>query len=67
MTAPAADRARSDRRPRPQLRAGRPSPPGGEKEVSTLKSFLKRMWYSPVLLLVVVFVLSAPRKVPGKP
>lgn len=29
-----------------------------------MKSFLRRLWFSPALIAVLVFVLSAPRKVP---
>lgn len=29
-----------------------------------MKSFLRRLWYSPTLLIVLVFVLGSPRKVP---
>jgi len=32
----------------------------------TVKNFLKRAWYSPALLVVLVYVLGAPRKWPGK-
>jgi hypothetical protein len=29
-----------------------------------MKQFLKRLWYSPALLLILVYVLGAPRKWP---
>lgn len=29
-----------------------------------MKKFLRRLWYSPALFLVLVFVLGAPRKIP---
>jgi hypothetical protein len=29
-----------------------------------MKSFLRKIWYSPALFLVLVFVLGAPKKVP---
>lgn len=31
-----------------------------------MKNLLKRAWYSPALLLILVYVLGAPRKWPGK-
>ncbi len=31
-----------------------------------MKDLLKRAWYSPALLIVMVFVLGAPRKWRGK-
>jgi hypothetical protein len=36
-----------------------PAVGGGETEV---KNLLRRVWYSPALLLALVFVLGAPRK-----
>ena len=44
---------------------GAPPSPADEEEV-TVKNFMKRAWYSPTLLLVLVYVLGAPRKWPGK-
>jgi hypothetical protein len=35
------------------------------KEVRQVKNFLKRAWYSPALLVILVYVLGAPRKWPG--
>ena len=31
-----------------------------------MKNLMKRAWYSPMLLVVLVYVLGAPRKWPGK-
>jgi hypothetical protein len=51
-------------------RCSKTAPPGAavpadRKEVTDrMKSFFKRMWYSPALLLVLVYVLGAPRKWP---
>ena len=60
----AADVRRSGRRPRPQLQAGATALPAYGKEVTEVKDLLKRMWYSPALLIVLVYVLGAPRKWP---
>jgi hypothetical protein len=36
----------------------------GRREEVTMKDLLKRAWYSPALLLVLVYVLGSPRKFP---
>lgn len=35
------------------------------KQVKQVKLFLRRAWYSPALLVILVYVLGAPRKWPG--
>ncbi len=32
-----------------------------------MKNLFRRAWYSPALLVILVYVLGAPRKWPGKP
>jgi hypothetical protein len=34
--------------------------------VKQVKNFLRRAWFSPALLVILVYVLGAPRKWPGK-
>ena len=59
-----ADVSRSGRWPRPKLRPVLPPLPAVGKEVTEVKDLFKRMWFSPVLLIVLVYVLGAPRKWP---
>jgi hypothetical protein len=60
-TVGAAEAQRNGSLPR-RFRVG--AVPGRRKEVRQVKNFLRRAWYSPALLVILVYVLGAPRKWP---